>query len=146
MCWLAKCFIANDKPELAWNVYSQNHEKRKKEADVQILKLVGNDCYFHGHFNTAMKAFDELSKISKDRKLYYDPIRGACIGAFQKFIAQIQGHLHINSTDVNIRERELNKSISVLRSVNNPQADHIAKQMLTWLHSNAHTIKSKYSS
>ena len=144
-CWFTKCLIANEKPDKAWNKFLKDADRHNDSENELLLKLIGNDCYYYGYFTVAVKAFDKLSKTTDDTFLYWEPLRGACVGAFQKFIAQIQGRIETHNIEIKTREKELLQSISTLRSFKNPQAEHIAMTMTRWLQSNSKDIQAKFS-
>uniref|UniRef100_A0A915KVI2 Intraflagellar transport protein 56 n=1 Tax=Romanomermis culicivorax TaxID=13658 RepID=A0A915KVI2_ROMCU len=95
---ISRSYIMNDKPKLAWDLYSH---MEKTTLVVNLLQLIANDCYrvnlrlrfFMGHFLYAAKAFDALERLDKSTdnwngsKDYWNGKRGACVGIFQMVVA-----------------------------------------------------------
>ncbi|KNC54970.1 tetratricopeptide repeat protein 26 [Thecamonas trahens ATCC 50062] len=116
--WLARSYIMNGKPLLAWELYLRT-ESTGGDA-FNLLNLIANDCYSMGHFYVAAQAFDILERTDPTPEAW-DAKRGACIGVFQQIIAGVQ------STDV------LHDVISLLRHTpNNPQVELIIRTMTKW--------------
>ena len=61
LSWLCQCYIMNDKPDLAWNLYIsiENHL-----VAVYILNFIAHELYRMGHFYFSFKAFLFLEKFS----------------------------------------------------------------------------------
>ena len=61
LSWLCRCYIMNDKPDLAWNLYIsiENHL-----VAVYILNFIAHELYRMGHFYFSFKAFIFLEKFS----------------------------------------------------------------------------------
>ena len=61
LSWLCRCYIMNDKPDLAWNLYISidNHL-----VAVYILNFIAHELYRMGHFYFSFKAFVFLEKFS----------------------------------------------------------------------------------
>ena len=61
LSWLCRCYIMNDKPDLAWNLYIsiENHL-----VAVYILNFIAHELYRMGHFYFSFKAFLFLEKFS----------------------------------------------------------------------------------
>ena len=80
--WLARCYIMNNKPELAWELYL----KMETSIDaMNLLQLIANDCYKIGSYYYAAKAFDVLERLDSNSE-FWEGKRGACIGVFQQIV------------------------------------------------------------
>ncbi|KAL9645020.1 hypothetical protein ABK040_004513 [Willaertia magna] len=80
--WMARCYIMNGKPELAWELYL----KMETSIDaMNLLQLIANDCYKIGSFYYSAKAFDVLERLDSNPE-YWEGKRGACIGVFQQIV------------------------------------------------------------
>ncbi|KAK7068732.1 Intraflagellar transport protein 56 [Halocaridina rubra] len=83
LSWLARCYIMNSKPRLAWELYL----KMETSAEAfSLLQLIANDCYKMGQFYYAARAFDVLERLDPNPE-YWEGKRGACVGMFQMIIA-----------------------------------------------------------
>eukprot|EP00116_Pleurobrachia_bachei_P006614 sb/3466876/ len=81
--WLARCYIMNRKPRLAWELYLK---QETSSESFSLLQLIANDCYKMGQFYYSAKAFDVLERLDPNPE-YWEGKRGACIGLFQQIIA-----------------------------------------------------------
>ena len=81
--WLARCFIMNGRPAMAWELYLR---METSEDSYQLLQLIANDCYRMGAFLYAAKAFDVLERLDPAPE-YLEAKKGACMGVFQAIIA-----------------------------------------------------------
>jgi intraflagellar transport protein 56 len=61
LSWLSRCYIMNNKPDYAWNLYIsiENHI-----VAVYILSFIAHEFYRMGHFYFSFKAFLFLEKFS----------------------------------------------------------------------------------
>lgn len=103
--WLARCYIMNDKPKNAWDLYLKMDTSNES---FNLLQLIANDAYKMGHFYYAAKAFDVLERLDPDPE-YWEGKRGACVGVFQKVIARQESM------------EALRDVVSMLRNTMNPQ-------------------------
>eukprot|EP01135_Chromosphaera_perkinsii_P009978 Nk52_evm13s1992 gene=Nk52_evmTU13s1992 len=120
VCCLARCYIMNKKPRLAWEIYLK---METSSESFSLLQLLSNDCYKMGQFYYSAKAFDVLERLDPNPE-YWEGKRGACIGIFQQIIA---GH----------EPREtLREVLSMLRNTNNPQVEYVIRIMKKWAKDN----------
>mmetsp|Transcript_28146 Transcript_28146/g.43799 ORF Transcript_28146/g.43799 Transcript_28146/m.43799 type:complete len:550 (+) Transcript_28146:161-1810(+) len=126
---ISKCFIENGNPQRAWELY-----QRLESVDVSLLQIIGNECYKMGHFLHSARAFHVLLE-NDNNPIYWEGERGACAGFFQKVIAQKQGLLETNQSSGQW-VKDLEEVARMLRDANNPQADHMAKVIVTWRRTN----------
>ncbi|XP_061585122.1 intraflagellar transport protein 56 [Cololabis saira] len=120
LSWLARCYIMNQKGQLAWELYL----KMGTSSDsFSMLQLIANDCYKMGQFYYAAKAFDGLEKLDPDSN-YWEGKRGACVGVFQLILA-------------NKESREtLKEVLELLRNSGNPQVEYIIRALRKWAKDN----------
>ncbi|GMF18411.1 unnamed protein product [Phytophthora lilii] len=78
--WLARCYIYNDRPAQAWELYLKLENSQTAFA---LLKQIANDCYKAQQFFYAVKAFDVLERLDPDPE-YWEGKRGACILFFRQ--------------------------------------------------------------
>eukprot|EP00118_Oscarella_pearsei_P016283 m.154107 g.154107 ORF g.154107 m.154107 type:complete len:556 (+) comp38632_c0_seq8:115-1782(+) len=83
LSWLARCYIMNLKPRLAWELYLKMETSGES---YNLLQMIANDCYKMGQFYYAAKAFDILERLDGNPE-YWEGRKGACIGLFQLVIA-----------------------------------------------------------
>ena len=119
--WLARVFIMNGKPNLAWELH-MNMEASNES--LYLLQLIGNDCYKMGHFYYAAKAFDILERMDIGEYDIAEAKLGACIGVFQLVIANQE------------QKDYLEEVAAMLKSSNNPQTEYILKVMRKWAKDN----------
>ncbi|KAK2151841.1 hypothetical protein LSH36_349g03056 [Paralvinella palmiformis] len=120
LSWLARCYIMNRKPRLAWELYLKMETSGES---FSLLQLIANDCYKMGQFYYAAKAFDVLERLDPNPE-YWEGKRGACVGVFQMIIA---GH----------EPREtLRDVVQMLRNTGNPQVEYIVRTMKKWAKEN----------
>ena len=81
--WLAKCYILNEKPENAWNLYL---EMDTSNDTLKLLNLIGNESYKNGFFYYALKAFDILERL--DNEDHSHAKVAAAVGIFKEFLLQ----------------------------------------------------------
>lgn len=75
---MARCYIVNEKPELAWELYTQMENNTES---FNLLLVIANDCYQVGEFWYAAKAFDTLDKLEPNPE-FWEGKRGAICGVF----------------------------------------------------------------
>ncbi|NXX49969.1 IFT56 protein, partial [Tricholaema leucomelas] len=117
---LARCYIMNKKPQLAWKLYE------KMETSVEsfnLLQLIANDCYKMRQFYYSAKAFHVLESLDSNPE-YWEGKRGACVGVFQMIIAGREA------------KEILQEVVLLLKSTRNPQAEYIARIMKKWAKEN----------
>lgn len=120
LSWLARCYIMNRKPRLAWELYLKMETSGES---FSLLQLIANDCYKMGQFFYAAKAFDVIERLDPSIE-YWEGKRGACVGVFQMIIA---GH----------EPREtLRDVVQMLRNTGNPQVEYIVRTMKKWAKEN----------
>lgn len=83
LSWLSRCYIMNQKPHLAWEIYINMDTSNDSLA---LLNLIANDCYKMGQFYYSVKAFDVLERLDPDPE-FWEGKRGAAIGVFQMVVA-----------------------------------------------------------
>lgn len=120
LSWLARCYIRNGRPRLAWELYLKLEHSNES---FSLLQLIANDCYKMGHFYYSARAFDILERMDPNPE-YWEGKRGACAGAFQLIVA---GH----------EPREtLREILQLLRNTSSPQAESMLKIMRKWAKDN----------
>ncbi|XP_051493429.1 intraflagellar transport protein 56 isoform X1 [Apus apus] len=82
LSWLARCYIKNKKPQMAWNLYLKMETSAES---FNLLQLIANDCYKMRQFYYAAKAFDMLEKLDCNPE-HWEGKRGACVGIFQMIL------------------------------------------------------------
>lgn len=123
LSWLARCFIINGRPQLAWELYLR---METSDESYQLLQLIANDCYRMGAFLYAAKAFDVLERLDPAPE-YMDGKKGACVGTFQAIIAGKEPDKGL-----------LRDVVAMLRdnSSTNPQIEMITRVMIKWAKEN----------
>jgi len=109
--WLARCYIANGKPECAWSIYLQMTPRASET--LYVLELIADECYHMGQFLFAAKAFHSLEAIDttgSNSRRYWLGKRGACVGLFQQVIFHAQTHSNPHS-----HAKDLNTIIDILK-------------------------------
>jgi len=114
LSWLARCYIMNNEPALAWETYVRMDTSNES---FNLLHLIANDCYKMGHFYYACKAFDVLERLDPDPE-FWEGKRGAVVGVFQRAVAGKE------TTD------KLQEVVNLLRSTNNPQVEHMINNVM----------------
>jgi intraflagellar transport protein 56 len=114
--WLARCYIMNRKPRLAWELYLK---METSSESFSLLQVIANDCYRMGLFLYSAKAFDVLERLDPNPE-FWEGKRGACIGVFQMIIA---GHEPKES---------LRDVVQLIQSSVNPQVEYIVRVMKKW--------------
>lgn len=123
LSWLAKCYVMNRKPRLAWELYLKMETSTESYS---ILQIIANDCYKMGQFYYSAKAFDILERLDGNPD-FWEGKKGACVGLFQLIIA---GHEP---------KEMLREVLGLLRSSNgqqNPQVDYIVRIVRKWAKDN----------
>ncbi|XP_054712427.1 intraflagellar transport protein 56-like [Uloborus diversus] len=116
LSWLARCYVMNKKPRLAWELYSKLEHCNES---FSLLQQIANDCYKMGQFFYAAKAFDILERSDPNPE-FWEGKRGACVGVIQMIIA---GHEPSES---------LQEVFQILRSTTNQQAEKILRVAKAW--------------
>uniref|UniRef100_A0A665XDT1 Intraflagellar transport protein 56 n=1 Tax=Echeneis naucrates TaxID=173247 RepID=A0A665XDT1_ECHNA len=120
LSWLARCYIMNQKCQLAWELYL----KMGTSSDsFSLLQLIANDCYKMGQFYYAAKAFDALEKLDPESN-YWEGKRGACVGIFQLILANKES------------KETLKEVVPLLRNSGNPQVEYIIRALRKWAKDN----------
>lgn len=120
LSWLARCYIMNRKPRLAWELYVKMETSAES---FQLVQLIANDCYKMGQFYYSAKAFDVLERMDPNPE-YWEGKRGACMGIFQQIVA---GH----------EPREtLRDIIDLLKTSMNSQVEYLCRVMKKWAKDN----------
>mmetsp|Transcript_21022 Transcript_21022/g.66603 ORF Transcript_21022/g.66603 Transcript_21022/m.66603 type:complete len:215 (+) Transcript_21022:274-918(+) len=118
--WLARCYIMNGKPRLAWELYLR---METSDESFSLLQLIANDCYKMGAFFYAAKAFDVLERLDPNPE-YWEGKRGACVGVFQMIIATKEP------------KDSLRDVLAMLRNTSNPQVEYIIRIIKKWASQN----------
>ncbi len=110
--WLARCYIMNNTPNFAWELYL----KMETSSDsIALLQLIANDCYKIGSFYYAAKAFDVLERLDPNPE-YWEGKKGACIGVLQQVCAGKE------------QPELLKEAVTMLKSnINTPQGNYITQ-------------------
>ncbi|XP_062424642.1 intraflagellar transport protein 56 isoform X2 [Rhea pennata] len=120
LSWLARCYIMNKKPQLAWKLYLKMETSGES---FSLLQLIANDCYKMGQFYYSAKAFDVLERLDSNPE-YWEGKRGACVGVFQMILAGREA------------KETLREVLHLLRSTGNPQVEYIIRIMKKWAKEN----------
>uniref|UniRef100_A0AC11AXA7 Intraflagellar transport 56 n=2 Tax=Caprinae TaxID=9963 RepID=A0AC11AXA7_SHEEP len=120
LSWLARCYIMNKKPRLAWELYLKMETSGES---FSLLQLIANDCYKMGQFYYSAKAFDVLERLDPNPE-YWEGKRGACVGIFQMILAGREP------------KETLREVLHLLRSTGNPQVEYIVRIMKKWAKEN----------
>ncbi|XP_030307682.1 intraflagellar transport protein 56 isoform X2 [Calypte anna] len=118
--WLARCYIKNKKPQMAWNLYLKMETSGES---FNLLQLIANDCYKMGQFYYSAKAFDALERLDSTPE-YWEGKRGACVGVFQMILL---GHE---------AKETLREVLHLLKSTGNSQVEYIVRIMKKWAKEN----------
>uniref|UniRef100_A0A8U7N2R7 Intraflagellar transport protein 56 n=1 Tax=Corvus moneduloides TaxID=1196302 RepID=A0A8U7N2R7_CORMO len=120
LSWLARCYIMNKKPQLAWKLYL----KMETSGDsFNLLQLIANDCYKMRQFYYSAKAFDILERLDNNPE-YWEGKRGACVGVFQMILAGREA------------KDTLREVLDLLKSTGNSQVEYIVRIMKKWAKEN----------
>ncbi|XP_028345492.1 intraflagellar transport protein 56 isoform X5 [Physeter macrocephalus] len=120
LSWLARCYIMNKKPRLAWELYLKMETSGES---FSLLQLIANDCYKMGQFYYSAKAFDVLERLDPNPE-YWEGKRGACVGIFQMILAGREP------------KETLREVLQLLRSTGNTQVEYIIRIMKKWAKEN----------
>ncbi|XP_033620400.1 intraflagellar transport protein 56 isoform X2 [Fukomys damarensis] len=120
LSWLARCYIMNKKPRLAWELYLKMETSGES---VSLLQLIANDCYKMGQFYYSAKAFDVLERLDPNPE-YWEGKKGACVGIFQMILAGREP------------KETLREVLHLLRSTGNTQVEYIIRIMKKWAKEN----------
>uniref|UniRef100_A0A5F5PVY1 Intraflagellar transport protein 56 n=1 Tax=Equus caballus TaxID=9796 RepID=A0A5F5PVY1_HORSE len=120
LSWLARCYIINKKPRLAWELYLKMETSGES---FSLLQLIANDCYKMGQFYYSAKAFDVLERLDPNPE-YWEGKRGACVGIFQMILAGREP------------KETLREVLHLLRSTGNTQVEYIIRIMKKWAKEN----------
>lgn len=66
--------------------------------------MIANDCYRTGQFYYAAKAFDVLERLDPNPE-YWEGKRGACIGWFQRVVADKEPKGTIYNNKIQIKQK-----------------------------------------
>ncbi|XP_056891669.1 intraflagellar transport protein 56 isoform X2 [Takifugu flavidus] len=120
LSWLARCYIMNQKAQLAWELYL----KMGTSSDsFSLLHVIANDCFKMGQFYYAAKAFDALEKLDPDSD-YWEGKRGACVGVFQLILANKES------------KETLKEVVLMLQNSGSPHAVYIIRILRKWAKEN----------
>lgn len=116
LSWLCRCYIMNDKPELAWNMYISidNHI-----IAIAILTFIAGELYRKGHFFYSFKAYLFLEKFSPS----VENIKGKIASAIGVFFLLQQEKIEASKLQEVIhylcdgpQTEEVNKAIRVFKN------------------------------
>ncbi|KAG9394019.1 Anaphase-promoting complex, cyclosome, subunit 3 [Carpediemonas membranifera] len=74
---MARLYIRSDNPDMAWELYCR--ASLPPEQSMELLQLIGNDCYTAKQWLHALKAFDALERLEPSTELWKAK-RGAAVG------------------------------------------------------------------
>ncbi|XP_009946386.1 PREDICTED: tetratricopeptide repeat protein 26, partial [Leptosomus discolor] len=120
LSWLARCYIMNKKPQLAWKLYMKMETSGES---FNLLQLIANDCYKMRQFYYSAKAFDVLERLDSNPE-YWEGKRGACVGVFQMILAGREA------------KETLREVLHLLKSTGNSQVEYIVRIMKKWAKEN----------
>ncbi|XP_051493439.1 intraflagellar transport protein 56 isoform X2 [Apus apus] len=124
LSWLARCYIKNKKPQMAWNLYLKMETSAES---FNLLQLIANDCYKMRQFYYAAKAFDMLEKLDCNPE-HWEGKRGACVGIFQMILLGQEA------------KETLREVVHLLKSTGNSQVEYIVRIMKKWAKENRVTV------
>tara|TARA_B110000971_G_scaffold220644_1_gene264847 strand:- start:1104 stop:2198 length:1095 start_codon:yes stop_codon:yes gene_type:complete len=129
--WLAKCLVRNGKAPEAWTLCEETAGGGDLETEdeasldgaqndlLYLLQVVADECYLVGEFYVAMRAFDELERLS-DSDAFWVGKRGAAVGVFANVVAGKEPR------------ETLADVVALLRQVNTTEADTLLLPVLEW--------------
>ncbi|TPX45548.1 hypothetical protein SeMB42_g03968 [Synchytrium endobioticum] len=112
---LARCYIMNKKPRMAWDLYSKMETSAES---FNILQLIANDCYKMSQYYYAAKAFDVLEGLDPSPE-FWEGKRGACVGVLQQVLSDQEP------------KEALREAIALLKNSSNKEVDSIVPMMRT---------------
>lgn len=120
--WLARCYICTDKARAAWDLYLRMEGSGEAFA---LLQLIANECYHHGQFLVAARAFQALTRLDPHTD-YWEATRGACAGVFQLVVAGKEP------------PSALRDAVTILQGqlARNPQVEYMIKVLAKWARDN----------
>jgi len=118
--WLARCYIMNRKPRLAWELYLK---METSSESFNLVTLIANDCYKMGQFYYSCKAFDVLERLDPNPE-FWKGKRGACVGVFQQIIAGQEP------------KDGLQEIVQLLHNTADPSVEYIIRTMRKWAKEN----------
>eukprot|EP01028_Stygiella_incarcerata_P004741 TRINITY_DN2060_c0_g1_i1.p1 TRINITY_DN2060_c0_g1~~TRINITY_DN2060_c0_g1_i1.p1 ORF type:complete len:554 (+),score=117.21 TRINITY_DN2060_c0_g1_i1:117-1778(+) len=119
LSWLARCYVMNSKPRLAWDLYLK---METSSESFNLLQLIANDCYRTEAYFYSAKAFDVLERLDPAPE-YWDGKRGACVGVFQHVMS---GHVKADA---------LRDVLTMLSNSTKPEGEKIAGVIRAWANS-----------
>eukprot|EP00519_Triparma_laevis_P002247 CAMPEP_0182499744 /NCGR_PEP_ID=MMETSP1321-20130603/7927_1 /TAXON_ID=91990 /ORGANISM="Bolidomonas sp., Strain RCC1657" /LENGTH=556 /DNA_ID=CAMNT_0024703985 /DNA_START=70 /DNA_END=1736 /DNA_ORIENTATION=- len=114
--WLARCYIMNNNPRNAWELYLKMDTSNES---FNLLQLIANDCYRMGSFLYAAKAFDVLERLDPDPE-YWEGKRGAFAGVFQAVVAG------------KAAKEDLRDVLAMVKHTGNPQVEYMTRVIRKW--------------
>jgi len=114
--WLARCYIMNNNPRNAWELYLKMETTNES---FNLLQLIANDSYRMGSFLYAAKAFDVLERLDPDPE-YWEGKRGAFAGVFQAVVAG------------KAPKEDLRDVLAMVKHTGNPQVEYITRVIRKW--------------
>lgn len=82
--WLCRCYIKNNKPEAAWNLYV---DATSTDDSKTLLHIIAADCFAGGMYYYAMRAYDVLSKYETDPH-FKDGLIASAVGVFRSVLTK----------------------------------------------------------
>ena len=73
VAWLAKSYVNNSKPRLAWELYAS---MEPNDESFALLRLIADECYRVGAFYYACRAFDVLLRLDPNPEFWEGEARG----------------------------------------------------------------------
>lgn len=87
LTWICRCYIMNQKPEFAWNLYISLDSHL---IAISILNFIAHEFYRMGHFYYSFKSFLFLEKFSPS----IENSNGKLASASGVFFLVMSGKLH----------------------------------------------------
>lgn len=116
LSWLTRCYIMNNKPDLAWNLYITIESHL---VAIYILNFIAHEFYRMGHFYYSFKAFVFLEKFSPS----LDNSKGKISSAIGVFFLLQQGKIEAEKLQEVIHylcdgpaTEEVNKAIKAFKN------------------------------
>ena len=117
--WLARCYIKNKKPELAWNLYSSINEENR----IYFLKVIGGDSFRSKSFLIAARSFHKLSTLDIDFD-YSEGTKSACVGIFRNVVCE-------NFMKSTLSEAAKNEAFDILQHIDADTHDDLKQILIT---------------